>query len=197
MSETFEQIRATVMERFSRTAVAPEQEKTFPVGPDCAKALGYDAQEIDSLPTSVTESFCGVGYPLGLAELQPAQTVLDLGSGAGLDCVLAARRVRPTGQVIGVDMTEAMIAKARANANMLKQENIQFLRCNIEELPLEVESIDIAISNGVFNLCPDKPKVLTEVRRVLRSGGRLQMADILLHEDIMPEDVAAKGTWSD
>ncbi len=101
MSETSEQIRTTVLERFTRTADAPDQEKTFPVGPDSAKALGYDAQEIDSLPSSLTDSFCGVGNPLGSAELRPGQTVLDLGSGAGLDSVLAARSVGPTGGVIG------------------------------------------------------------------------------------------------
>ena len=197
MSETSEEIRATVLERFTRTAVAPDQEKMFPVGPDSAKALGYNAQEIDSLPSSVTESFCGVGNPLWLAELQPGQTVLDLGSGAGLDCVLAARSVGPTGEVIGVDMTEAMIAKARCNADTLDLENVQFVPCRIEELALEDESIDVAISNGVFNLCPDKTEVLKEVCRVLRPGGCLQMADILLHEDVTLEEVAEKGTWSD
>lgn len=197
MSATPEEIRASVLERFTRTAVTPDQEKTFPVGPDCAKALGYDVQEIDGLPSSVTESFCGVGDPLGLAELQPGQTVLDLGSGAGLDSILAARSVGPTGKVIGADMTEAMIAKARVNANALDLENVLFVPCNIEELPLEDESADVAISNGVFNLCPDKPKVLKEVCRVLRPGGCLQMADILLHEGVTPEEVADKGTWSD
>ncbi len=186
-----------VMERFRRTAVAPDQETTFPVGPDSAKGLGYDAEEIDRLPTSVTESFCGVGHPIGLAGLQPGQTVLDLGSGAGLDCFLAARAVGPSGQVIGVDMTEAMIAKARVNANMLELENVKFVRSQIEELPLENEIIDVVISNGVFNLCPEKPRVLKEVHRVLRSGGRLQMADILLHDDVGPGEVAKMGTWSD
>jgi SAM-dependent methyltransferase len=194
---TDEEIRATILERFTRTAATPDQERKFEVGPDSAKALGYDAQEIDDLPCSVTESFCGVGNPLGLAEPQPGQTVLDLGSGAGLDSVLAARRVVPTGKVTGVDMTEAMIAKARRNADLLRLTNVQFVLGSIDELPLEGESVDIAISNGVFNLCPDKPKVLREVCRVLRPGGRLQMADVLLHEDVTPEDVAKKGTWSD
>ena len=197
MSESPEEIRATVLERFTRTAHAPDQEKKFPVGPNSAKALGYDAQEIDGLPSSVTESCCGVGNPLGLAELQPGQTVLDLGSGAGLDSVLAARSVGPTGEVIGVDMTEAMIVKARHNVDVLDLENVQFVPGRIDELPLEDESVDVAISNGVFNLCSDKPKVLKEVYRVLRPGGRLQMADILLHEDVTPEEVAEKGTWSD
>ena len=197
MSETPEEIRTAVLERFTSTARAPEEEKRFPVGPNSAKTLGYDAQVIDSLPPSVTESFCGVGNPLRPAELQPNQTVLDLGSGSGLDSILAARSVGPTGKVIGVDMTEAMIAKARHNVEMLGLKNVQFVHCSIDELSLENESIDVAISNGVINLCPDKPKVFSEIYRVLRSGSRLQMADILLHEDVTPAEVAEKGTWSD
>ena len=197
MASESEEIRTMVLERFSRTADAPEEEKTFPLGATSAKNLGYDAEEIDGLPTSLTESFCGVGYPIGLAPLQSGQTVLDLGSGAGLDSVLAAVRVGPRGRVVGVDMTEAMIAKARRNVEKLGLENVEFIHGRIDELSLETESVDVAISNGVLNLCPDKPKVLAEVWRVLRSGGRIQMADILLHEDVTPLEVAEKGTWSD
>ncbi|REJ68765.1 MAG: methyltransferase domain-containing protein [Planctomycetota bacterium] len=197
MSETHDEIRDGVLERFTRTAVAPEQEKTFPVGPDSAKALGYDAGEIDSLPRAVTESFCGVGNPIGLGEPQPGDTVLDLGSGAGLDSILAARKVGPTGKVIGVDMTEAMIDKARRNAGSVGLDNVEFVHSGADAIPMEDASVDVVISNGVLNLCPDKPKVLREAFRVLRPGGRLQMADILLHDDVTPEEVAEKGTWSD
>jgi len=107
MVETGEEICTTVKERSSRIACSPDHEKKFPVGPGIAKKLGYDAHEIDDLPASVTESFCGVGNLLALGKLQPGQTILDLGCGAGLDCILASRRVGPTGKVIGVDMTEA------------------------------------------------------------------------------------------
>lgn len=190
-------IRSTVRERFTNTAVAPAEEKTFPVGPESAKTLGYDAQEIDAFPSSVTESFCGVGKPLGLGEPHVGETVVDLGSGSGLDSFLAARQVGPTGNVIGVDMTEAMIEKARSNAETLELRNVQFVQSGIEALPLSDESADMAITNGVFNLCPEKPKVLAEVFRLLRPGGRLQMADIFLHDDVTPEEVATKGSWSD
>ena len=190
-------IQAEIIERFTRIAQTPEQEQRFPVGPDSAKALGYDADAIDQLPRSVTESFTGVGNPLALGKFVSGQTVLDLGCGAGLDSILAAKAVAPTGKVIGIDMTKAMIDKAKKNAEVVGVGNLEFIQGDLEYLPLENESVDAAISNGVFNLCPDKPKVLREVFRVLRRGGRLQMADILLEDNVSPDEVARKGTWSD
>jgi arsenite methyltransferase len=197
MNPTSAELQASVTERFAKVAQAPEQEKKFPVGPNSARKLGYDPQEIDALPASVTESFCGVGNPLGLGELRAGQTVLELGSGPGLDSLLAARKVGPTGKVIGVDLCEEMVAKARRNAELLGLSNVEFVHAGIEALPLPDESVDVVISNGVLNLCPDKPKVLAEAYRVLRLGGRLQMADILLEEGVTPEEVARKGSWSD
>jgi SAM-dependent methyltransferase len=196
MPSSAEEICAAVERRFAQVARSPEQAQKFPVGPASAKKLGYDPQEIDSLPTSVTESFCGVGNPLGLGEV-PGQTVLDLGSGPGLDSLLAAHRVGPTGKVTGVDLCPEMIEKARRNASLLGLHNVEFVRAGIEKLPLPDGSVDVAISNGVFNLCPNKPGVLAEAFRVLRPGGRLQMADILLHDDVTPEEVTHKGEWSD
>ena len=197
MPTTAEEIHAAVEQRFAQVARSPDQEKKFPVGPASAKKLGYDPQEIDALPPSVTESFCGVGNPLGLGEVRPGQTVLDLGSGPGLDSLLAARRVGPTGKVVGVDLCPEMVEKARRNAVLLGLHNVEFVQAGIEKLPLPDASVDVVISNGVFNLCPDKPGVLAEAFRVLRPGGRLQMADILLHDDVTPEEVAQKGEWSD
>ena len=197
MPTTAEEIRAAVEQRFAQVARSPEQERKFPVGPASAKKLGYDPQEIDALPASVTESFCGVGNPLGLGDFRPGQTVLDLGSGPGLDSLLAARRVGPTGKVVGVDLCPEMVEKARRNASLLGPRNVEFMQAQIEKLPLPDGSVDVVISNGVFNLCPDKPAVLAEAFRVLRPGGRLQMADILLHDGVTPEEVAHKGEWSD
>lgn len=197
MHDSAEQIRTEINERFVKVALSPHEEKKFPVGPASAKRLGYDAKEIDGLPPRVTESFAGVGNPLGLGELRPGQVVVDLGSGAGLDSILAARRVGPGGRVIGVDCTPEMLEKARANAGCVGLRNIEFRQGDIDALPVPNGSVNVVISNGVFNLCTDKSKVLAEVFRVLRPGGCLQMADILLEDDVTPEEVAHKGTWSD
>jgi arsenite methyltransferase len=197
MPATAAEIRAAVGQRFAQVARSPEQERKFPVGPASAKKLGYDPQEIDALPPAVTESFCGVGNPLGRGEVRPGQTVLDLGSGPGVDSLLAARRVGPTGKVVGVDLCPEMVEKARRNASLLGLRNVEFLHAGIEKLPLSDGVVDVVTSNGVFNLCPDKPGVLAEAFRVLRPGGCLQMADILLHDDVTPEEVAHKGEWSD
>lgn len=197
MHPTNTELKATVKERFAKVAKSPDREKKFPVGPDSAKKLGYDPKEIDALPSSVTESFCGVGNALSLGDLRPDQMVLDMGSGSGMDSLLAARRVGPTGKVVGVDLCPEMVEKARHNARLLGLHNVEFIVAGIEKLPVPDASVDVVISNGVFNLCPDKPKVLAEAFRVLRPGGRLQMADILLHDDVTPEEVARLGEWSD
>jgi arsenite methyltransferase len=190
-------LRASVIDRFRRVAIAPEHERKFPVGLDSAKKLGYDPAEVDALPASVTGSFCGMGNPFTLGDPLSGQTVLDLGCGAGFDTLLAAQRMSATGKVIGVDMTPEMIAKARTNAEKLGLVNVELVQEAIEDLPLPDASFDLVISNGVFNLCPDKPRVLREVFRVLKPGGRLQMADILLEAHVAPEEVSSKGSWSD
>lgn len=197
MPETAHEITDEVKDRFVNLALSPQSERKFPVGPASAKKLGYDAAEIDALPASVTESFAGVGNPFSLGALRAGETVLDLGSGAGLDSILAARRVGPTGRVVGVDMTEEMVKKARANAFAAGVGNVEFRQGKADALPVEDGSVDVVISNGVFNLCPDKPKVLAELFRALKPGGRVQMADILLEDGVTAEEVARKGTWSD
>ena len=191
------ELQAALRKRFVKIALSPADEQKFPTGPASAKKLGYSPAEIDALPISATESFCGVGNPLSLGEIAAGQTVLDLGSGAGMDSLLAARRVGPDGKVIGVDTCDEMIAKARLNAKKSNLNNVEFVNARIEKLPVPDESVDVVISNGVFNLCFDKPAVLAEIYRVLRPGGRLQMADILLEEGVTPEEVAKKGEWSD
>jgi arsenite methyltransferase len=194
---TSHDLRASVIDRFRKVATAPAGERKFPVGSESARRFGYAAAEIDALPASVTESFCGVSVPLSLGQPHSSQIVLDLGCGAGFDTLLAARQVGQTGCVIGIDMTPEMVARAGRNADRFGLSNVQFLMGQAERLPLPDASVDLVISNRVFNLCPDKPRVLAEVFRVLKPGGRLQMADILRHEDVTSEAAAGKGEWWD
>lgn len=183
--------------RFTRIAKDPSSEKRFPVGPESAKRLGYNADEIDSMPGSVTESFAGVGCPIALGPINEGETVLDLGCGAGLDSLLAARRVGPEGRVIGIDMTPDMVRKASENGQKLGVENVEFRQGSAEQLSLGNTSVDIVLSNGVINLCPDKGRVVSEIYRVLRPGGRLYVADITLEDGVDQATVEKLGTWSD
>ncbi len=196
MNESPEKIRDSIHQRYARLARSPGVEEGFPVGPQSAKLLGYPASEIDGLPDSVTESFAGVGNPFSLGKIDFGQTVLDLGCGAGLDSILAARKVGPSGKVIGVDSTQEMIAKAKRNAQALRLANVEFHHGDVETLPVANDTVDTVISNGVFNLCLDKPRVTREVFRVLRAGGRLFMADMILEEHVTPDKVQLMGSWS-
>lgn len=195
--ESVNEIREKIRRRFVKVAIDPTAPQRHPTGPASAKKLGYDAAEIDGLPAGVTESFAGVGNPLGLHEVRPGETVVDSGCGAGVDSILAARRVGPSGRVIGVDMTAEMVKKATDNAVAAGVTNAEFHQGEADRLPVGDGTVDVVISNGVFNLCIDKPKVLAEVYRVLRPGGRVQMADILLGEAVTDGQVEKKGAWSD
>ncbi len=196
MSEAVHEIKQKIRQRFVHVARSPHEGQPYPIGPDSAKNLGYDTAEIDALPAQVTESFAGVGNPLALGDLSAGESVLDFGCGAGLDSLLAARRIGPTGRVFGVDSTEEMVAKAKVNAKSINAANAEFQTCEADNLPVRDASVDVVISNGVFNLCLDKPKVLAEIHRVLKPGGRIQMADILLDDAATAEQVARKGAWS-
>ena len=165
----------------------PELDCCGPIDTDSFIQL-YEDPEIANLPEDVTGLSLGCGDPVTLASLEPGQTVLDLGSGGGIDCFLAARQVGPTGNVIGVDMTPAMLEKARANKEKMGVENVEFRLGEIEHLPVPNGTVDVIISNCVINLSPDKPQVFREAYRTLKPGGKLSVSDIVT-DGPLPETI--------
>ena len=156
----------------------------------------YPADLISTLPSDISSTSYGCGDPITLASLQPGQTVLDLGSGAGLDCFFAAKKVGATGKAIGVDMTPEMIERARASAQRLNITNVEFRQGYLEDLPVDANSVDVIISNCVINLSPDKAKVFSEAFRVLKSGGKLAVSDIVT-DGPLPEAIKkSMSAWA-
>ena len=155
----------------------------------------YGAEEKGELPPEALAASLGCGNPLAVAELRPGERVLDLGSGGGIDVLLSARRVGETGIVYGVDMTDEMLALARANAAKAGATNVEFLKGTIEDVPLPDGAVDVVISNCVINLSVDKPAVLTEMYRVLAPGGRIGVSDVVAEDDVTPADRAARGSY--
>ncbi len=188
-------IRSAVADRYGQVATDPDGSFNFPVGRDFALAVGYPADTLATVPAAAVRSFAGVTYYHGRTARQPGETVLDLGCGAGLDAILAARAVGPTGRVIAVDYADEMVALARANAAAAGVANLRVEQASVEALPLADNTVDLAQANGVFNLSPEKDRAVREVWRVLRPGGRLIAAEIALHQEVADRDRATLQDW--
>lgn len=190
------QLRSAIQDEYAEVAACPTKGFHFHTGRFLADRLGYPADQLEQLPDAAVESFAGVGNPFTWGELNPGETVVDLGSGAGLDTVLAAAMVGPTGHAVGIDMTPTMVEKATRSAAALGLDNIAFCESYLEALQVADETVDVVISNGVINLCPDKAAVLTEAWRVLRPGGRMQVSDIVVSRDVGDAARADVDLWT-
>ena len=182
-----EALRAEVREKYREVATDPHAQFHFHTGRPLAARLGYDTAVVDALPDRAVESFAGVGNPFSLRTLASGERVVDVGCGGGIDSLIAAKMVGPTGHVVGVDMTPAMLEKARSSITAAAMTHVEFRQGFGEALPVEDGWADAVISNGVLNLMPDKNAALLEMARVLKPGGRLQIGDILVQKPV-PED---------
>ena len=171
-------LREEVKSKYREVATDPHGTYHFHTGRYLARRLGYDDEFVKSLPDAAVESFAGVASPFALRTLSKGERVVDVGSGAGFDSFVAADQVGPNGKVVGVDMTEEMLAKSRSTAAALKLDHVEFREGIAENLPVADEWADVVISNGVVNLCANKRTIFSEILRVLRPGGHLQFADI-------------------
>jgi SAM-dependent methyltransferase len=197
----------TVRERYAQAALAVLEPETAKADACCdssccaaddAGLFGaqlYDRLDREALPDAALLASLGCGNPTAVAELRQGERVLDLGSGGGIDVLLSARRVGPTGRAFGVDMTDEMLALARRNAAEAGATNVEFLKGRIEAIPLPAASIDVVISNCVINLSTDKPAVFAEMARVLRPGGRVGVSDVVADDDLAPEQRAERGSY--
>ena len=191
-----ESLRDAISEEYKAVAESPQQGFHFHTGRPLARVLDYAEEWLAGVPESSIESFAGTGNPFSLGNLLPGEQVVDIGSGAGIDSLIASKMVGADGRVVGVDMTPAMLEKARQAASEMAAGNVGFKEGYIEHLPINDNWADVVISNGVFNLSPDKTAVLAEMYRVLKPGGRLQIADILVEVPVPEEAKAAIDRWT-
>jgi SAM-dependent methyltransferase len=179
-----DQLRREIRNEYREVARNPDRGFHFHTGRQLARMVEYRDEWIEGIPESVIACFAGTGNPFRVARLAPGERVVDLGCGAGIDSFIAARQVGPTGAVVGVDMTPEMLEKARTARAETGIDHLEFREGYLEQIPVADRWADVVISNGVINLCPDKPTALREIQRVLRPGGRIQIADILVSRPV-------------
>jgi arsenite methyltransferase len=188
-------LKSEIKKTYASVSTEPEKDFIFPTGRPWAEDLGYPA-ELANVPESAVQSFAGVANPWQLGRLSLGERVLDLGSGAGTDSLVAAQMVGPEGRVTGIDMTSEMLAKARAAAAEMGAANVEFIESEAERLPSGDESFDVVISNGVIDLIPDKEAVFSELFRVLTPGGRIQLADVTIQKPVSEEGRRNIDLWT-
>jgi arsenite methyltransferase len=189
-------LRQEIQKTYTDVSSGQAAEFIFPTGRAWAQDLGYPEPELSRVPEASVESFAGVANPFVLGRIHAGETVLDLGCGAGTDLLVAAQMVGPQGRVIGVDMTPAMLQRARESADAMGLANVELHESLIEALPIPDASVDVVISNGVIDLVPDKEAVFAEIDRVLRGGGRLQIADVVIHTEVSEDARKRIDLWT-
>jgi arsenite methyltransferase len=189
-------LRSEIQRTYADVSTQPDQEFIFPTGRAWALDLGYPQDLLARVPEASCESFAGVANPFSMGVLQPGEDVLDVGSGAGMDTLIAAQMVGPTGSVTGIDMTPEMVAKARGSIGEMGLGNVTIVEGSAEHLPFDDASFDVVISNGVIDLVPDKDAVFSEITRVLRPGGRIQLADVTIQRPVSEESKRDIDLWA-
>jgi arsenite methyltransferase len=189
-------LKCEIKKTYAQVSQEPETDFIFPTGRAWALDLGYPPDLLARVPDAAAESFAGVANPFRLGPLAPGERVLDVGSGAGTDSLVASQMVGPEGQVKGVDMTLEMLAKARGAAAEMGAANVEFVESEVETLPFEDETFDVVISNGVIDLIPDKDAVFSEIHRVLVPDGRIQVADVTIQNPVSEEGRRKIDLWT-
>jgi len=189
-------LRSEIQRTYADVSTQPDQEFIFPTGRAWALDLGYPQDLLARVPEASCESFAGVANPFSMGPLRPGEDVLDVGSGAGMDTLVAAQMVGPSGSVTGIDMTPEMVAKARGSVTEMGLDNVSIVEGSAEQLPFDDASFDVVISNGVIDLIPDKDAVFSEITRVLRPGGRIQLADVTIQNPVSEESKRDIDLWA-
>jgi SAM-dependent methyltransferase len=189
-------IQNTIRETYSKAANGPKDLFNYPTGHAGLAALKYDPELLRALPSDVAASYCGVGNPFTLGPINEGDVVLDVGCGAGVDTLISGMRTGPSGKVVGIDLTPAMLEKAKKNLSMTDLKNVRFEEGSVENLPFADEEFDVVTSNGALNLVPDKSRAFGEIYRVLKPGGRLMVADEILIGELPKEKEKIIKSWA-
>ncbi len=188
-------IQDTIKEKYKEVAVSPEDKFSYPTGRTGLEGLKYDPEILNALPDNVLASYCGVGNPFSLGPINRGDVILDIGCGAGVDTIISAMMAGPTGKAVGIDIVPEMLQRATSNLDMTDLKNVTFMKTSGEDLPFPDAEFDAVISNGVINLIPDKSALLREIKRILKPGGRLMVADQVAIGSVSKDLKARLANW--